>query len=77
MRENLKFNFRHLATWRKLNARTFLTRKKKLHENFPIYGNYFTNRMVIHIGYTMKPRGLRDLDTRARSARVFMVSKGI
>ena len=26
------FNFRHLATQRKLNARTFLMRKKKLHK---------------------------------------------
>ena len=24
-----EFNFRHLATWQKLNVQTFLTRKKK------------------------------------------------
>ena len=47
-------------------------------------GSCFNVEGVINIGYTMKPRGLRDLDTRgnlyintrARSARVFMVSVG-
>ena len=37
------FNFRQLATRQKLNAQTFLTRKK-LRENFPIYGTFNFSR---------------------------------
>ena len=50
------FNFPHLATRWKLNAWTFFTWKKKLCENFPIYGigwGYVWHSFYIYKGTQM------------------------